>query len=193
MQDEATTRGKMRLVALAGMAFALSFALGGCHKKTVVPPLPAITQPVDLATAPPLETEITKVSPVSQSAPVASAAEKPHRERRRSTPRTSASTPPTEVAAAEAPSPAPEETAIGNLSTGGDSSPRAQQEASDLIASIEKRLNALTAQKAEAEKTQISKIKNFQRQAQDALTSGDAEGAKTLATKAKLLLDDLEK
>ena len=48
-------------------------------------------------------------------------------------------------------------------------------------------------QKVDAEKAQISKIRNFQRQAQEALTSGDLEGAKTLATKAKLLLDDLEK
>jgi ribosomal protein S20 len=96
------------------------------------------------------------------------------------------------VASAETPL-SPEQTAIGALSSGGESSPRAQQEAADLIASIDKRLNALSAQKAEAEKAEISKVRNFQRQAQEALTSGDAEGAKTLATKAKLLLDDLEK
>jgi len=68
-----------------------------------------------------------------------------------------------------------------------------QQEAVDLIAANEKRLNALSAQIVEAEKAQISKVRNFQRQAQEALSSGDAEGAKTLATKAKLLLDDLVK
>ena len=68
-----------------------------------------------------------------------------------------------------------------------------QQEAVDLIAANEKRLNALSAQIVEAEKAQISKVRNFQRQAQEALNSGDAEGAKTLATKAKLLLDDLVK
>jgi ribosomal protein S20 len=39
----------------------------------------------------------------------------------------------------------------------------------------------------------VSKVRNFWKDAQDALKSGDAEGAKTLATKAKLLLDDLEK
>jgi len=36
-------------------------------------------------------------------------------------------------------------------------------------------------------------VRNFRKDAQEALKSGDAEGAKTLATKAKLLLDDLEK
>jgi len=43
------------------------------------------------------------------------------------------------------------------------------------------------------EKAQISKVRNFQRQAQEALNSGDAEGQRLLATKAKLLLDDLVK
>jgi ribosomal protein S20 len=62
-----------------------------------------------------------------------------------------------------------------------------------MIAANEKRLNGLPAQIAEEQKAQISKVRNFQRQAQAALSSGDAEGAKTLATKAKLLLDDLLK
>jgi ribosomal protein S20 len=62
-----------------------------------------------------------------------------------------------------------------------------------MIAANEKRLNALSAQILEEQKPQISQVKNFQRQAQEALTSGDVEGAKTLATKAKLLLDDLSK
>jgi len=62
-----------------------------------------------------------------------------------------------------------------------------------MIAANEKRLNALPIQVSDEQKAQISKVKNFQRQAQEALNSGDAEGAKTLATKAKLLLDDLTK
>ncbi len=62
-----------------------------------------------------------------------------------------------------------------------------------MIAANEKRLNALPSQILDEQKAQISKVKNFQRQAQEALSSGDAEGAKTLATKAKLLLDDLSK
>lgn len=83
--------------------------------------------------------------------------------------------------------------AIGSLTAGGETNPQSKQEAADLIASNEKRLAALAAPKGEDRKAEISTVKNFQRQAQDALTSGDAEGAMTLATKAKLLLDDLEK
>jgi hypothetical protein len=82
---------------------------------------------------------------------------------------------------------------IGSLSLGGEASPRAQQEAADLIASIEQRLSGLPSGKARQERAQVSRIRNFRRQAQDALNSGDVEGAKTLATKARLLLDDLEK
>jgi ribosomal protein S20 len=89
--------------------------------------------------------------------------------------------------------PSPEVTAIGALTAGGEENPQTKQEASDLIASIEKRLNALPTQTTDDQKAQISKVRNFWRDAQEALKSGDAEGAKTLATKAKLLLDDLEK
>ncbi len=53
------------------------------------------------------------------------------------------------VAGGRARMPPPEETAIGALTAGGEASPQTQQEAADLIASIEKRLNALPAQKAE--------------------------------------------
>jgi ribosomal protein S20 len=114
---------------------------------------------------------------------------KPKRERRKPAPKV---VPPEPVQVAST-APTAEETAIGALTAGGEANPQTKQEATDLITSSEKRLNALSAQKAEEEKAQISKVKNFLKDAQDALKSGDAEGAKTLATKAKLLLDDLEK
>jgi len=107
-------------------------------------------------------------------------------------PKTAPAPEPVQVASA-APEPSPEETAIGALTAGGEANPQTKQEAADLITSSEKRLNALPAQKAEDEKAQVNKVKNFLKDAQEALKSGDAEGAKTLATKAKLLLDDIEK
>ena len=69
---------------------------------------------------------------------------------------------------------------------------RCASSATDLIASNDKRLKQLS-EKAKAQQDQVSKIRNFQRQAQDALKSGDAEGAKTLASKALLLLNDLDR
>jgi ribosomal protein S20 len=144
--------------------------------------LEEIPEPENL---PVVEVPQIKLPPV----PVATNA-KPKRERKKPAPKVTAPEPPVQVASV---TPPPEETAIGALTAGGEASPQTKQEAADLIASSEKRLNALPAKKAEDEKAQVSKVKNFLKDAQDALKSGDAEGAKTLATKAKLLLDDLEK
>jgi ribosomal protein S20 len=91
------------------------------------------------------------------------------------------------------PQPAPDTVEIGELTAGGAANPQAQQAAADLVASIEKRLNGLSAQTVRRQRTQVSRIRNFWQQAQAALSSGDVEGAKTLATKANLLLDDLQK
>jgi hypothetical protein len=122
--------------------------------------------------------------------PIAAAAAKPRRERKRPA-RTVV--PPVPEPAPPTAEPAPVENPIGALTAGSESNPQSKQEAADLIASIEKSLNSLPTQTDEEKKAQINKVRNFWRDAQDALKSGDAEGAKMLATKAKLLLDDMEK
>jgi hypothetical protein len=124
--------------------------------------------------------------------PIATGPVRP-KQKRRSKPApaiVTAQSPETQPAAAQAPA---AQAAIGALSAGGDVNPHAQQEVTDLIGSIDKRLSGLSPQVAETQKAQISRIRNFEKQAQEALASGDLEGAKTLATKAKLLLDDMEK
>jgi ribosomal protein S20 len=154
--------------------------------------LPAVLTPVALEeipepeNLPTVETPPINLPPV----PVATNAGKPKRERKKPVPKAAPTPEPAQIASV---APSPEETAIGALTAGGEASPQTKQDAADLIASSEKRLTALSAQKAEDQKAQVSKVKNFLKDAQDALKSGDAEGAKTLATKAKLLLDDLEK
>ena len=171
------------------LCLGLTIGLGGCRHKPQVAPLLPVMSPVALVEIPEpehlpmVEVPQIKLPPV----PYASNA-KPKRERKKAAPKVA---PPEPVVASVAPP--PEETAIGALTAGGEANPQTKQEAADLIASSEKRLNALSPQKAEDEKAQVSKVKNFLKDAQDALKSGDAEGAKTLATKAKLLLDDLEK
>jgi len=181
-----------RRLANAMLCFGLAALLGGCRHKTQVAPLPPVTAQVTLEEIPEpdnlpmVETPQVKLPPV----PVASNA-KPKRERKK--PKATPPPEPVQLAAVTPPPPPPEATAVGSLTAGGETNPQTKQEAEDLIASIEKRLNALSPQKAEEEKAQVSKVKNFWKDAQDALKSGDAEGAKTLATKAKLLLDDLEK
>lgn len=158
----------------------------------VVPPLPKILAPVQLAEIPEPELPLIEIPQVKMPPmPIAAAAAHPHRAPRRTVAKTPTAPPQTQPAEVDAPP--TEAAAIGELSTGGASNPRSQQEAAEMIASIEKRLNGLSAQVAEEQKSQISKVKNFEKQAQDALGSGDVEGAKTLATKARLILDDIEK
>ena len=179
----------MAVIVCAGLMCGLS----GCihlHKRPKVPVLPPVLAPIELETLPPqanppmLDMPVVEMPPI----PVAAAAASPRRERRRTAPAKT-------IAAPEEATPEPmtDTAAIGELTAGGAADPQAQQEASDLIASIEKRLNALSAQTVRRQRAQINRVRNFWRQAQEALGSGDTEGAKTLATKAKLLLDDLEK
>ncbi len=181
-----------RRLASTVLCMGLAAGLGGCRHKTQVATLPPILTPVPLEDIPEpenlpmVEAQQTKLPPV----PYASDAGKPKRVKKKAAPK--APPEPTQVANATPPASA-EDTAIGALTAGGEASPQMKQEAAGLIASSEKRLNALPAAKAEEQKAQVSKVKNFLKDAQDALKSGDAEGAKTLATKAKLLLDDLEK
>lgn len=185
----------MRYVRSFTVALIFLPWLSGCRHKPVAPPLPKITEPVDLVEVPPVTSESLLEVPTVRLPPVpyAVAGGRIRRERRRRSqqPAVNASAP--TPAAAPTESATPDVASIGSLSSGGDASPRAQQEAAGLIAANERRMNALPVQKIEAEKTQISQVRNFQRQAQEALSSGDSEGAKTLATKAKLLLDDIDK
>jgi ribosomal protein S20 len=186
-----TVRRLMRTALGVGLLCGLS----GCRHKTQIGlPLPVINTPVDLVDIPEAENLPLLEAPPEELPPdpTAAAAAKPKRERRKKVAPVVASVPapPVQTASVE---PSLEVAAIGALTAGGEANPQTKQEATDLIASIEKRLNALPAQTVEDQKAQISKVKNFWRDAQAALKSGDAEGAKTLATKAKLLLDDLEK
>lgn len=178
------------VTACAGLACGLT----GCmHKRPKVPVLPAVLAPVPLENPPaPQKQQVLHAPPVElPPTPVAEAAASPKRERRRPVQKAVVTPAPTEEGAE--PQPMTDEAAIGELTAGGATDPQTQQEARDLIASVEKRLNALPSQTVRKQRSQISKIRNFWLQAQAAFNSGDAEGAKTLATKGKLLLDDLEK
>ena len=184
----------MRTLASVMLCFGLTVGLGGCRHKTQVAILPAVLTPVALEEIPaPENLPMVEVPPANlPPVPVASNEGKPKRERKKPAPKTAPVTEPTQIASV-APPPSLEDTAIGALTAGGEANPQTKQEAADLITASEKRLTALPSQKAEGEKAQVSKVKNFLKDAQEALNTGDAEGAKTLATKAKLLLDDLEK
>jgi len=181
----------------AVLCMGMVLGLGGCRHRTVVPAVPPPNAPVEPVSAPSeqkapvIEAPQVKLPPI----PIAAAAAKPKKERKRpaktaansAVPEPAPAPPPAAPAAKRA-----ETNPIGALTAGTTSDPQTRQDAADLIAAIEKRLNSLPAQMDDAQKAQISKVRNFWRDAQEALKSGDAEGAMTLATKAKLLLDDQE-
>jgi ribosomal protein S20 len=179
----------------AALGVGLLCGLSGCRHRTQLAPLPVIKTPVDLVDIPEAESlPLLEATPEKlPPEPTAAAAAKPKRERKKKVVAVVTPPPAPPVQQTATVEPSPEVAAIGALTAGGEASPQTKQEAADLIASIEKRLNVLPAQTTDDQKAQISKVKNFWRDAQAALKSGDAEGAKTLATKAKLLLDDLEK
>ena len=185
------TRRLMTTIVCAGLTCGLS----GCmhlHKRPKIPVLPPVLTPVPLETPPPPANPPMLTAPVVElpPMPIAAAAASPRRERKHLVPKTAATAPAEDTA----PQPAPDEaTAIGDLTAGGAANPQAQEEAASLIRLIEKRVSGLPAQTAGKQRSQVNRVQNFRRQAQDALKSGDVEGATTLATKANLLLDDLDR
>jgi hypothetical protein len=181
-----------KLIRVSAVALVLAAGLAGCHHKPAVFVIPQIAHaPIELETIPPPDSPLMIATlPVPDLEPPLPPAEPPKPAPRRRPPPKEEPQPPVQVASAPEPAAL---AIIGTLSTGGDSAPQSQQQAQDLVASILKRIAALPANTANAQKKQIRQIKNFIDQAQKALNSGDAEGAKNLATKAKLLMDDLEK
>jgi hypothetical protein len=79
--------------------------------------------------------------------------------------------------------------------TTGDSAmgEKTKHEAADLIATTDQGLKGIKRTLSTDEKVTATQISNYLKQAQQALDNGDADGALGLATKAKLLLDELTK
>ena len=170
----------------AALAVLLVAGLGGCRHRVMVQ-LPQISQvQIDLETPPepttpptiPEDAEITP--PDLPTTPVTLPRHRPAPPKE----------PPVQVASAE---PEPGVAAIGALSSGGEADPQLQQEIRDLISAIQKRLAALPAALANQQRSQVRQVRLFLKQSQQALASGDAAAARTLATKAKVFMDEVEK
>jgi hypothetical protein len=99
---------------------------------------------------------------------------------------------PTQQAAVVPPAPpaeTPAVSAIGQLSTGGPSD--LLHAVQDSIASTERGLNNIGRSLNDQEQKTAAQIREFLKQAKDALNNNDVDGAKTLASKAKVLLSEL--
>jgi hypothetical protein len=167
-------------------ALLFSLLLAGCFHKTQVaqnqPLAPQIEDPPKPEPAPtnlpPPEVTEPAQPPPAQITPPAEPVKKPPRHKKPASTNT-------QVASAGTP-PVP---AIGQLSTADPPTMRQQTDAS--IESTQKALDGITRNLNDEEQKKAAEIRQFLKQARDALTKGDVDGAQGLAEKAKVLLDEL--
>ncbi len=81
--------------------------------------------------------------------------------------------------------------AIGQLSSGDTSDLR--QQTADSIAAIERSLNAINGKLSDQDQKIAAHIREYVKQGREALATGDVDGARTLAAKAKVLLEELSR
>lgn len=172
-----------------GAAWLLPFLLTGCfHRKHQV----AQNQPL----APPIEDSAPKPEPAPANLPppVVAIPEQPIQQQIPPPPEPVKKPPKhhrppntnTQMASAGPPPAVP---AAGNLTTGDPTNQRQLTDAS--IEQTEKTLNGITRKLNDQEQKTAAQIREFIKQAREALTSGDINGAHTLAEKAKVFLDEL--
>lgn len=208
-------RSGFRIVAL----FLLLAALAGCGLRHKAAPPPLVAQapsrpPAEMASLIPL---MPPQLPAANTVPVkldttappeertrTAAAKPPHPVRHRSRPSSqeaakeaeknaaeTAQTPPSPEIASSQPS---EASPIGQLSTASDNTNTADRHAiSDLIDSTENGLNAIRRPLSSDEQKTAAQIRTFITRARAALKADDLDGARTLSTKAHLLLQELLK
>ncbi len=175
---------------------AFCVLLAGCHHQPVaapVPPLPPVaTVPLVGAPEPVAQPELQRVPVPAVPLPTSSVQPKVRKKKKQpQEPPPPPAAAPVQVAAA-APSSTPS-ALIGDLTAGGDAAPAEKQHAADAISAVEKDVSGWSGAHSDEQREGLQRIRNFLRQAHEALSTGDAEGASQLATKAKLLLDDLMK
>ena len=95
------------------------------------------------------------------------------------------------MASAQQPS---EQSPIGQLSTANDSAnPADRRDLTNQINAIETGLNAIHRTLSSEEQKTATQVKTFITRAREALKADDLDGARTLSTKAHLLLEELTK
>jgi hypothetical protein len=183
----------VRRLVVGFACLGASALLSGCFHRQAPATVPAVLQAPPTPPPTPAAPDMASDLPpdVGTVPPVKVTEIRPRRPLKRTTPKSPASetSAPVDTASAGV----PEESPIGELSAGGDSNPQTQQDAAALIAATERRLSGFSPASARQQQEQLRKVRYFLKQARQALSSGDAEGARTLATKAKLLLEDLAK
>lgn len=168
-------------------AAALSLVLSGCHKQAHVaaPPLPPPPPTSVIAVPPP--THVTPDATLEEPPAPVEVVPVPPKPKPKPRPVQPKPAQPAPVV------PPPPIVSIGTLSSSGDVSQETRDQTAALLTGLHNRVNAIAANVANAHHDQMERVRNFLKQADDAWKSGDVEGARTLATKAKVLLDDIQR
>lgn len=178
----------------ARVALALVLALTACHNKDQVQNQPPLAPPIEDTPPPPPSKAptnlpppvITVPQPAEPTTQVQETTPPPPPPKPRHHKRKPAEQENQEVAQNNAP---PQVNAEGSFTPVEPADLRKQT--SDSIAATEKGLNAITRKLSDQEQKTKDQILEFLKQAKTALASGDVDGAKTLALKAKVLLSEL--
>lgn len=202
----------MKYLRLLYVSLLLSFAITGCNRRRAqVLPAPQPPPPI-ISTMPPLPpltlraVEVGKPPPAAPAIPVETPAPAPQKKRHRrrrpahksqaapSSPAPANSSPENVDAPGATPVPESGASPIGQLS-GEDtnSSPKQIEETRQLILDTEKRVKNLSNAQQQAHKDALAQVSSFLNQAKQALSMNDLTGAKTLANKANILVDELLK
>ena len=174
----------MKLPATS-VAWLLPLLLTACFHKThpstlqpYAPPLSTVPKPATVAVELPPSVTTIPSQPLASGSQLEQASKPPVRRRK-----------PASMNPQQAANQTPEVSAIGQLSS-GDSSDLRQQTLSS-IAATERGLNGINRTLSDLEQKTAAHVRDFLKQAREALASGDVDGAHTLAAKAKVLLSEL--
>jgi hypothetical protein len=175
---------------------------------TAKPTPPPVGNPLSTQSAPPLPTLPPAVEDASKHAPKPAPVHHRHKAKPAATPATTetaavpAAAPPVATPAPAQPA-QPAQTAdnapaatnpspIGELSTADvTTSAQTRHDTAELISSTESGLNNIKRALTKPEQETATEIRSFLQKAKAALEADDLDGAHTLATKAKVLLDEL--
>ena len=164
--------------------------LTGCHhhhvKVAMLPPPPAAPEMVSVP-PPTHPSEPVPAVPLAKVEPITPELPKPKKPRFRPAPAPPVPQPPVTVAAAT-----PEPMPLGQLTAGDETDNRAlRQQTEELLRTQQKRLNEIPSAVIALHTQQIEQARIFLRQADEAWKKLDVDGTRTLATKAKVLLDEV--
>jgi hypothetical protein len=203
----------MRAVNLCSTVTLLVVFGTGCSHKTASAPQQAQAPPLQTGkgTLPPLSStqqQEKSTSPIASPLPPPSAQSVPLppppppkkvRRRTKPAPPKPADNPPESAAqttqvAAQPTAPSGAGSPIGQLTTGDSAQgEKTKRETLDLMGETQQGLMGIKRSLSNDEKTTAGQIRNYLKQAQQALDTGDTDGAHLLATKAKALLAELTK